>query len=580
MSLAVLASITTDIAREMAVNAGVCVRPVMKRVHDRDTGTESQVPIACGSTREAVCPPCARKARVLRMQQCAEGWHRTTEPEPNPPADQLDQANDDQAHDEDDSAEESRRVRSTRRRPDAADLPQVPMANRTVGRTFTTPHGKEYRPSMFLTLTLPSYGPIRTGTGVPIDASSYDYRRAALDALHFPKLVDRFWQNLRRCAGYRVQYFAVLEPQARLAPHLHAAMRGVIPRAVLKQVIEATYVQLWWPAFDQPVYVHRQPVWTGDGYCDPDTGAMLATWAEALDQLQADPDAKPAHAMRFGTQYDMAGIIAPSAEADRAVRYLAKYLTKAVADPLGDNDSTPGRDAHIDRLHAELRWLPCSPRCANWLRYGIQPDQPGPGLIPGRCASKAHDREHLGCGGRRVLVSRDWSGKTLAKHKADRATVVRQVLDAAGMLTSDVERMSADVLSPDGLPRFVWTDDKPDPTTYTLALLRAVAERQRWRAQYDQAKTAAAGPVDNRSATGPPDPEPARSSASPDPGQMRDDGPTVKGERSESAGPSASEALDRRNGGPTLRTRGRPSTQPTGTAPIRKEVDQDGVHDD
>jgi hypothetical protein len=65
------------------------------------------------------------------------------------------------------------------------------------------------------------------------------------------------------------------------------------------------------------------------------------------------------------------------------------------------------------------------------------------------------------------------------EHQADRAAVVRQALDAAGMLTPDVERMAADVLSPDGLPRFVWTDDKPDPTTYTLMLLRAVAERQR-----------------------------------------------------------------------------------------------------
>jgi len=75
------------------------------------------------------------------------------------------------------------------------------------------------------------------------------------------------------------------------------------------------------------------------------------------------------------------GIIARSPDADRAVRYLAKYLTKAVADPLGDRDITPGREKHIVRLHAELRWLPCSPRCANWLRYGIQPDQSGPGLV-------------------------------------------------------------------------------------------------------------------------------------------------------------------------------------------------------
>ena len=569
MSLAVLASITTEMAREMAVSNGVCIRPIVKRVYDRDTGTESQVPIACGSTREAVCPPCARKARVLRIQQCQEGWHRDTEP--RPPADQLDKTDEDQA-DEDGSAEESRRVRSTRRRSDAADLPQVPMASRTVGRIFTTPDGKEYRPSMFLTLTLPSYGAIRTGTGVPVDPNSYDYRRAALDALHFPKLVDRFWQNLRRCAGYRVQYFAAVEPQARLAPHLHAAMRGVIPRSLLKQVIEATYVQVWWPAFDQPVYVLRQPTWTGDGYCDPDTGAMLPTWQQALDQLEADPYAQPAHVMRFGSRYDMAGIIAPSPDADRAVRYLAKYLTKAVADPLGDEDSTPAREAHIDRLHDQLRWLPCSPRCANWLRYGIQPDQSGPGLVAGRCTSKAHDREHLGCGGRRVLVSRDWSGKTLREHKADRATVVRQALDAAGMLTPDLERMAADVLAPDGLPRFVWTDDKPDPTTYTLMLLRAVAERQRWRAQYDQAKTAA-GAVDNHSATGtdPPDQVTAHDSASPD--NPPKPGPQDRQSRVSEAnppGPSASEALDGRAEGPTLPDRGRPSPQPLANASPRR----------
>jgi hypothetical protein len=205
MSLAVLASITTEMARDMAVSNGVCIRPVMKRVYDRDAGTESQVPIACGSTREAICPPCAWKARVLRMQQCAEGWHRKTEPESHRATDQ--QADDDQLDQPDQadeldqgSADVSRRVRSTRRRADSAELPQVPMVNRTVGRTFTTPDGKEYRPSMFLTLTLPSYGLIRTGTGVPVDAETYDYRRAALDALQFPKLVDRFWQNLRRCA--------------------------------------------------------------------------------------------------------------------------------------------------------------------------------------------------------------------------------------------------------------------------------------------------------------------------------------------------------------------------------------------
>jgi hypothetical protein len=142
---------------------------------------------------------------------------------------------------------------------------------------------------MFLTLTLPSYGAVRRG--VPVDPDSYDYRRQALDALHFARLVDRFWQNLRRAAGYRVQYFAAVEPQHRLAPHLHLAMRGVVPRAVLKQVIKATYLQLWWPSFDRPVYVHRQPVWDGSDYIDEDTGEVLPTWQQALDRLDvAGPD--------------------------------------------------------------------------------------------------------------------------------------------------------------------------------------------------------------------------------------------------------------------------------------------------
>jgi hypothetical protein len=45
------------------------------------------------------------------------------------------------------------------------------------------------------------------------------------------------------------------------------------------------------------------------------------------------------------------------------------------------------------------------------------------------------------------------------------------------MAAPDLERMATDVLSPDGLPRYVWTDERPDPTTYTQMLLRAVAER-------------------------------------------------------------------------------------------------------
>jgi hypothetical protein len=431
------------------------------------------------------------------MQQCREGWHLDTEPE-------FTLGDDDQSDDElDDEPESERRVRSTRRRQDAPDLPRLPMEDRTIGRVFTTPEGKTFRPSMFLTLTLGSYGRV-TAEGAPVDPERYDYRRAALDALHFPKLVDRFWQNLRRCAGYQVQYFATIEPQRRLAPHLHGAMRGTIPRRVVRDVRAATYHQVWWPAHDEAVYVDVLPRWSDEagGYVDPATGSVLPTWDEALDALDRDPDAEPAHVVRFGEQDDLQGLLGGTPEAERRVGYLCKYLTKGIAATYDDDgDVSPARDAHIDRLAEEVRWLPCAPTCANWLRYGVQPKGAEPGMVPGHCKHKAHDRANLGLGGRRVLVSRKWSGKTLAGHKADRAAVVRAVLEEAGYDPDDHDELS--VSGTDG--RWTWEllgRSRVDERTYAAAIAEAITTRQRWRAQYDAAKAARAGPAPPVAAVG------------------------------------------------------------------------------
>jgi hypothetical protein len=424
------------------------------------------------------------------MQQCREGWHLETEPEFAP-------EDEDQADDEPgDEPELERRVRSTRRRQDAPDLPRLPMDDRTIGRVFTTPAGKTFRPSMFLTLTLPSYGRV-TAQGAPVDPERYDYRRAALDALHFPKLVDRFWQNLRRCAGYQVQYFATIEPQRRLAPHLHAAIRGTVPRRVVRQVRAATYHQVWWPAHTEPVYVDRLPRWSDEaaGYVDPGTGVLLPTWDQALDALDQDPGAEPAHVCRFGDQDDLQGLLGGTPEAERRVGYLCKYLTKGIADTYDDGDDlAAARAAHIDRLAEEVRWLPCAPTCANWLRYGVQPKGAGPGMVPGHCKHKAHDRTNLGLGGRRVLVSRKWSGKTLAGHKADRAAVVRAVLEEAGYDPDDHDELS--VSGTDG--RWTWEllgRSQVDERTYAAAIAEQITTRQRWRAQYEAAMAARAGPT-------------------------------------------------------------------------------------
>ena len=469
---------------------GVCVRPVLTRVTDTETGSTRIVPIACGATREAVCRACAAKARRVRMQQCREGWHRTDEPDTSEPDPQ--DLDDEIVDAEPEEESPSRRVRSTRRRQDVPDLPRVPMSSRTVGTTFTAPDGKTYQPSMFLTLTLPSYGPVR-GDGTPLDPARYDYRRAALDALHVGKLIDRFWQNTRRCAGYHVQYFASIEPQRRLAPHMHAAIRGVLPRAVVREIVAATYVQVWWPHIDEIIYPADDPQPEFDDYTaryvDPTTGTLLPTWDDALDRIDNDPTSTPMHVVRFGTQLDMQGIIAGTPDADRSIRYLTKYLAKSMNGDMNAAGATDRQHAHAERLTAELRWLPCSPKCANWLRYGVQPKDPTPGLVAGHCPNKAHDAEHLGYGGRRVLVSRKWSGKTLTEHRADRAAVVRAVLDAAGIQTDDHGKYSA--TTDDGPSRFVWERIDPreaDAPTYARAIADSIRRAQRWRAEYDLAK--------------------------------------------------------------------------------------------
>src|SRR5918996_1908213 len=346
-----VAGLTATQVRHAALEAGVCVRPVMTKVIDTTTGATHLVPIRCNNTRESQCPPCAERNRKLRMHQCREGWHLSEEPPRHTDPSDADDGEDDDSEPVDDE-DRGRRVRSTRRREDTPDLPRLPIEDRTIGRALVAPDGKTWRPSMFLTLTMPSYGRV-TSDGLPVDPGGYDYRRAALDAMHFPKLIDRFWQNLRRATGYRAQYFAVVEPQCRLAPHLHAAVRGAIPRETIRQVVAATYHQVWWPPHNQPVYVDQLPEWddhTG-GYVDPDNRQPLPSWREALDQLDADPQARPAHVMRLGAQTDMQGLIAGSPETDRRIGYLCKYLTKSVAGAYGDADhTTPARARHIDRL--------------------------------------------------------------------------------------------------------------------------------------------------------------------------------------------------------------------------------------
>jgi hypothetical protein len=96
------------------------------------------------------------------------------------------------------------------------------------------------------------------------------------------------------------------------------------------------------------------------------------------------------------------------------IKKLMVYLTKNISQAAGlDDYATDAQRDHAHRLHAELQITPCSPRCPVWLLYGVQPKGARHTITPGRCKGKAHQPEHLGIAGHRVLVSRKWSNKTL-----------------------------------------------------------------------------------------------------------------------------------------------------------------------
>jgi hypothetical protein len=181
---------------------------------------------------------------------------------------------------------------------------------------------------------------------------------------------------------------------------------------------------------------------------------------------------------RFGAKFNAQGVLGGSRDSGRCIRYLTKYLTKQLGGC--HTADTDAQRQHAARLLDALRYEPCSPHCANWLRYGIQPKIPREGMRPGACKGKAHRPDNLGYAGRRVLVSRKWSGKTLADHRGDRKAWL------LGMLG---------LPDPDDTGRYRWEPVTPadqDFMTYGRRMLHVLADRARWHAALTEAKRKAA----------------------------------------------------------------------------------------
>ena len=500
-----------EVVRDLAVEHGACIRPIQLRRTNLDTGEVDTVLVPCGHTLAHVCPSCAERARTLRAAQCREGWHLEDEPDITPDPATEDQqwwvekrAEAQQLRDQAAAAGQdttdldeliteldeeitkagmrgkvapdrpARRHRSTRRRQDAPDLPRRKVSPRTVGKTYTAPDGKTFRPSLFVTLTCPSYG--RVGEdGTPADPAAYDYDRAARDALTFAALFDRFIQNLRRYLGYDVQYFAAIEPQRRLAPHVHIAMRGtVVPRRAapgagrhLPPGLVARRQQVKYDGDELPVWDEA----TG-GYLDPATGEVLPTWDQALDAI--GPDDEPWHVARFGVRFDAQGVLAGSKDAGRCIGYLTKYLTKQVGRLPPGRHRRPARPRRAAGRGAAVSAVLAAVRELAPVRHPAQerPARPGP-----RPRARARPTTPItsatpgaGCWSPASGPARRWPTTAPTARTGCWRTL--------GVSATDPARYAWEPVAP----------ADPDHMDHARRLLHAVADRARWQAALAEAR--------------------------------------------------------------------------------------------
>ena len=351
----------------------MCIRPVPLRRTDLATGQTEVIDLPCGATREAKCPACAQRARRLRQSPDPRRLapHRRTLPAPEagnrgtgglirlrahfeyaradagaPPVGpgrrprrrhrrgrtghrrrRAARRHRTATHPDDDQAEDDRprRKRSTQRRQDAPDLPRRKVDPRTVGRTFTGT--RTGTPSYPADPTLPHprpstpYGPgprrrrAPRSTRPPTTTGGRPGTRCTS-----PALLDRFWQNLRRAEGWNIQYFGCVEPQRRLAPHAHFAIRGTIPRGMLRAgrrrdlppgVVASTRRRA----------LPRRPA-ARSGTATPSVGRpghrrAAADLGRGAGRPRRRPDAEPAHVARFGAAGRRQGVARRHPDAER-----------------------------------------------------------------------------------------------------------------------------------------------------------------------------------------------------------------------------------------------------------------------
>ena len=254
---------------------------------------------------------------------------------------------------------------------------------------------------------------------------------------------------------------------------------------MLEQVLAATYHQVWWPSTDVMRYpdhnlpdlgrtTHdlRRP---GHRACRCPPGTRPSTPSTTTT------DAEPAARRPLRPAGRHKGVLGGTPEADELIGYVTKYLTKSVDDchETTTDRQTPPRPALAGTAgHAVLAAV----RELAALRRPAQGRQTQP--TPRPLQGAGPPTTTLGIGGRRVLVSRDWSGKTLADHRTDARAWVRAALGVSD------DEPTGDTPAGQASP-FAWEMARPnDPDVPPVAhrLLRAISARVQNRAAIEAAR--------------------------------------------------------------------------------------------
>ena len=378
----------------------------------------------CGHTLAAVCPSCAERARALRAAQCREGWHLEHEPVTDPDPATEDQRwwiqtradaqalRDQAASDGQDTsdldelvtelddeitaagmrgnvlpARPARRHRSTKRRQDAPDLPRRKVTSRTVGKTYTAPDGKTFRPSMFLTLTCPSpTGGSATTAPPPTPAPTTTPGRRGT------RCTSRRCStgSSRTCAGSSAMTCSTSPPSNH---------NGGSPRTSTSRCAAPCPAPSCAGCWPPPITRCGGPTPPRSG--STGTSGRCGTSRRVRMSIRTPgkscpPGTRPStpsgtrtsrvHVARFGDRFDAQGVLSGSKDANRCIGYLTKYLTKQVADchQAADRRRTrarrpAGRGAAVRAVLAAVRQL--AP-----LRHPAQerPARPGPRRLQGQ----------------------------------------------------------------------------------------------------------------------------------------------------------------------------------------------------